>query len=167
MKKHWTARCPKCGSDDLRPRGISGSRGNAGDSTFGIAGKFIGQMFDTAGYDPAKHEEIEYSCNKCKNHFFVKRKADHSAKDFEEPFTITFYREKKFVGAVTPHIVFLNGDRIGDVKNGQSIQFSTYKIKNVLVVTSVSGDAFPDFLPFIATEGGSMNVRFAFKFMDE
>lgn len=166
MRKHWTARCPQCGSDDLRPRGISGAMGNAGSSTFGIAGKFVGQMFDSAGYNPAIHEEVEYRCNACKKNFFIKKKPDHAQKDFDEPCTITFYREKKFVGAVTPHIVFLNGDRIGDVKNGQAIQFKTYKSKNVIVVTSSSGDAFPDFLPFIATEGGSMDVRFALKFVE-
>jgi hypothetical protein len=146
--------------------GISGALSNMGGREFGLAGRFIVGAFDKSGYDPDKHEEIEYKCLDCKGKFFVEKKPSAFVDDFHEPFTITFFREKKFVGAMMPQVVFLNGFRVGIVKNGQAIRFTTNKIKNVLVVTDYNGMAFPDYLSFEAFEGGSKNIRFAFTFGD-
>lgn len=165
-RRHNTVRCSACGSNRLRPMGISGALSNMGGREFGLAGRFIVGAFDKSGYIPVEHEEIEYKCLDCKEKFFVEKKSSNFVHDFHEPFTITFFREKKFVGAMMPHVVFLNGFRVGIVKNGQAIRFTTNKIKNVLVVCDYNGMAFPDYLPFEALEGGTKNIRFAFKFDD-
>lgn len=163
-RRHLSIRCPKCGTNRLRPLGISGALRNLVDQQFGLVGRFLAGSLDKPGYDSKFHEDIEYKCLECKEKFFVLKRTNADHHDFEAPFTITFYREKKFAGAVMPQVVFLNGHAIGTVKNGQTIQFSTNKLNNEIVVTDHNGMAFPDYLPFLASEGGSMQVKFALKF---
>lgn len=163
-RRHLSIRCPKCSSDRLRPLGVSGALSNFGSQQFGLVGRFLAGSFDKPGYDPKIHEDIEYKCLACNEKFFVLKRYNADHNDFEAPFTVTFFREKKFVGAAVPQVVFLNGYSVGVVKNGQAIQFSTNKLNNEIVVTDHNGMAFPDYLPFVANEGGSMNVKFALKF---
>lgn len=165
--KHLTVSCPYCKSDHLMPMGTNDVGKNRGQEKAGYFGKVMGSYFDAKGYNPALHEEIEYKCSACKKRFFVKKNAEASEKDFDIPFKIDFFRAKKFYGVKMLQIVYLNGVRVAEVENGQSVQLETYKNKNVIVVTSQTGDAFPEFLAFEATEGGSMKVRFAFKFIVE
>jgi hypothetical protein len=63
-----------------------------------------------------------------------------------------------------PYTVFLNGVKVASVANGQSVRFTTNKLNNEIVVTDHRGVAFEDYLPFMASEGGSMKVDFAFRF---
>lgn len=144
--RHANIRCSECGSNRLSPVGVGG-----------VVGKI--------GYDQNIHEDIEYKCLDCKNRFFVLKRLNADHDDFEAPFTIIFTREKRFTAALHPQSVYLNGFLAGVVKNGQTIQFTTNKLNNEIVVTDHNGMAFSDYLTFAASEGGFMQVKFAFKFV--
>jgi DNA-directed RNA polymerase subunit RPC12/RpoP len=165
-------RCEYCQSDQVFPFGTSHAMQNfVGNMTIfkgGLLGGVVGQTMDLKGYDPLIHEQIGYKCKSCKKKFFIHQKADALKHDFEIPCTITFIREKKVLGALVDQLVYLNGFKIGPVKNGQAIQFFTYKINNVVVVTDVNGlSACADYFAFEAFEGGSQNIRFGMGFLDK
>lgn len=165
-------RCEYCASDQVFPFGTSHAMQNfVGNMTVfkgGLLGGVVGKTMDVKGYDPNIHEMIGYKCKACKKKFFIRLKADATMHDFEKPCSVTFIREKKVLGAMVSQHVFLNGFEVGPVKNGQAIQFFTYKTDNVVTVTDDNGlSAVPDYFAFQASEGCSQTIRFAMKFLDK
>jgi len=69
-----------------------------------------------------------------------------------------------FLGAWNPQMVYLNGIKVGYVKNGKTIAFPTHVKQNTILVTDQFGVAFPDKYTFEAEAGQSVTVRFKRKF---
>jgi hypothetical protein len=164
--------CIYCHSNQVFPFGTSHSMANAVSNMTifkgGLLGGVIGSKMDLKGYDPMIHEQIGYYCKSCKKKFYIHQNPRAIEHDFEIPCTITFIREKRVLGALVNQHVYLNGFEVGPVKNGQAIQFFTYKFDNVVVVTDSNGmSACADYFAFKAVEGGLRNIRFGMGFLDK
>ena len=61
--------------------------------------------------------------------------------------------------------VYLNGVKIGNVKNGQDLAFQTFTKNNTVFVTDQAGIAFPGSYSFVAEPGGSEDIQFKRKFL--
>jgi hypothetical protein len=81
------------------------------------------------------------------------------------PCTINFERVSSFVGMAVVQIVYLNGVKIGPIKNGKTVSFATAVKYNTLYVTDQGGVAFKGNYRFEAQPGGTVNVRFNRKFL--
>ncbi|MDO9494086.1 MAG: DUF2510 domain-containing protein [Nocardioides sp.] len=77
---------------------------------------------------------------------------------------VIFHRDSSFAGAAVPQIVYLNGERVGEVKNGKSLEFVTRARSNVISVTDNGGRPFKDSYRFDAVDGGVVEVHFNRKF---
>lgn len=157
-------RCPSCGSGDLNVTGVKGALGKsvAVTAAFGAIGNLV------AGSNAAKNAETEplqYKCAACGNKF-VSYPVPAAGEDIlSVPYTISFTRQSSFVGAAVPQIVYLNGVKVGPVKNGQTITFQTFGRYNDIFVTDHTGVAFRSYYKFEAQPGGSVAVRFNRKFL--
>jgi hypothetical protein len=81
------------------------------------------------------------------------------------PCALNFERVSSFVGMAVVQNVHLNGIKIGPIKNGQTLNFSTLVKYNTLFVTDMYGVAFKDPYRFEASPGGTINVRWNRKFL--
>jgi hypothetical protein len=75
------------------------------------------------------------------------------------PCKVIFYRDKSMLGALAPQIVNLNGREISEIHNGKSIEFTTNKKSNAIVVTDRTGGVSKPY-PFDAVEGGRIEIHF-------
>lgn len=156
-------KCPHCGSEDVSVTGIKGALGTAvaTDFLFGAVGQIA------AGKNAAKNIEtqpLQYQCSHCTKKFESLPLCAPPEEVLDRPCQVTFTREKSFVGAIVPQIVYLNGIKMGAVKNGESIQFATYSRYNVLFVTDQHGVAFKSVYPFEAHPGEEVAASFKRKF---
>lgn len=152
-------KCPHCGSETLSVTGVKGAAGAAVVSglAFGSLGNIV------AGKNAVKNiitDPLQYKCANCKKKFESMPLVASVEDVLEEVCTVTFTREKSFVGAIVPQIVYLNGVKIGPVKNGESIQFTTQNRYNVLFVTDQYGVAFKSEYRFEAESGGQVSAYF-------
>jgi predicted membrane protein len=76
------------------------------------------------------------------------------------PCRIVFHRDSNFIGAIAPQYVNLNGLMIGEVNNGKTLEFTTNKRTNSIVVTDRTGGASKPY-PFTAVDGGLVEVHFS------
>jgi hypothetical protein len=83
----------------------------------------------------------------------------------ESPCEITISRPGGFVGALVGQYVFLNGIRIGVLKNGGSLSFQTNVTHNILYCTDLAGAVFQDYRRFEAEPGGNESFSFNRKFL--
>jgi hypothetical protein len=164
-EKHLMLRCPKCGSNDLIPLGNSPS----------MISRLLNPLVEeVAGeeYTERAHsvhsgfQNIQYKCNACRHPFYPPLDGTKETKDFEDPCEIILHREKSFVGALMPLYVYLNGDFITTVNNGASVEFTTNKRQNVIVITANDGTAFPDMYQFNAENRKKIEVSFKRKFSE-
>jgi hypothetical protein len=82
------------------------------------------------------------------------------------PCTINFERVSSFVGMAVAQFVYLNGIKLGSVKNGQAISFQTAVRYNTVYVTDHAGVAFKDGVTrFEAQANGAINLRFNRRFV--
>ena len=155
-------KCPACGSGNFSITGVKGALGKA---MTGVAFGTIGNLI--AGSNAAKDVEthpLQYKCNDCKNKFVSSPLPAASEDILTKPCTVTFERESSFVGAAVPQIVYINGVKIGAVKNGKSITFQTSGKYNIIFVTDQYDVVFQSYYRFEAQPGGSITVRFNRKF---
>lgn len=75
------------------------------------------------------------------------------------------HRLSSLVGMAVLQQVFLNGVKVGTVKNNKELSFQTYTKHNVIFVTDHSGVAFPDAYTFTAERGGMKALKFNRKFV--
>jgi DNA-directed RNA polymerase subunit RPC12/RpoP len=160
----YLLKCPYCGSSELQVVGTKGSTGKALATTiaFGAIGNLV------AGANAAGDlttSEIQYKCASCKKKF-DSWPLDATPEEYlPAPCTIHFERVGSFVGMAVPQIVYLNGAKIGPVKNGQTVDFLTYLKYNTIFVTDQHGLAFKGSHRFEALPGGNIPVRFNRKFL--
>lgn len=145
--------CPKCGSEDVVAVGAEGAMGRALQQSFGLLGDLI---------PVADSGRLEYRCKAC--HWEFVAESLESAEFPELTCRVIFHRDSGFAGAAVPQIVYLNGERVGEVKNGKSLEFVTRARSNVISVTDSGGTPFKDSYRFDAVDGGVVEVHFNRKF---
>ncbi len=157
-------KCPHCGCERLTVTGTKGALGAsiATGLAFGAVGNLV------AGSNAAANQvtgPLQYQCEGCKNKFETLPLIAPPEDVLETPCTVTFTREKNFMGAAVPQIVYINGIKLGAVKNGKSITFATSSRYNVMFVTDQYGVAFKSEHRFEAQPGGNVWVRFNRRFL--
>lgn len=158
-------RCPHCGGEQLAVTGVKGALGASAVTSlaFGAVGNLV------AGKSAAANtttEPLQYKCTNCGNKFESLPLGAPPEEILDEPCTVTFTREGSMIGAAVPQILYLNGVKLGAVKNGVSLSFSTSSRYNVLFVTDHHGVAFKSEYRFEAQPGGSVATRFKLGFHD-
>jgi DNA-directed RNA polymerase subunit RPC12/RpoP len=156
--------CPSCGGNDLNILGSQGSLAKAIGSTlvFGAIGNIL---VGSKAVKDLSVQPIQYKCNGCNKTFESGPLAASPDDVLNNPCVVNFERVSSFIGAVVPQIVYINGIRIGPVKNGQTITFQTQTKSNTLFVTDHHGLAFKDKYIFEARPGDNFRVRFNRKFL--
>jgi len=159
----YALRCPSCGSDNYQ---VLGEKGAAAQS-LGISLAFggIGNMI--ASSSAAKNMEtspLQYKCGACGNKYVSAPLQAQPQEMLATPCTVNFQRVSSFAGSAIAQIVYLNGIKVGPVKNGKDITFPTYIRYNTIFVTDPHGVAFKDMYRFEAQPGGTVLVKFKRKF---
>lgn len=155
-------KCPACASVEYKALGTKGFAGRFVVNLF--FGFLAGAIYSKSEQNNVEEREIIYKCSKCGHKwesFPVKAGAGSL---LETPCEIHFTRQGNFVGMAMAQFVYLNGRKIGAVKNGESITFTTERKQNMIFVTDHTGGAF-DSRRFDAFPGGSIKFRFSRKFV--
>lgn len=156
--------CPKCQKGDLKILGTKGSKGAA--IGMGLALGAVGNLIANASNKgDFSLRPIQYKCNSCGNKFESLPFVAKPEEILEKPCTVTFRRLSRFVGMAVSQDVWLNGVKVGSVKNGQSITFDTVTRHNTVFVTDQYGVAFKGDRKFEAQSGGTEEIRFKGKFL--
>lgn len=159
----YNLKCPSCGSAEVQVQGVKGALGKS--MATGLAFGAIGNL--VAGNSASKNmatEPIEYKCG-CGNKFQSMPHVAGADEILPQPCTVQFERLSSFVGGAVPQIVYLNGEKMGPVKNGKTLTLTTHLRYNTVFVTDQHGLAFKDMLRFEAQPQGMVSVRFNRKFM--
>jgi DNA-directed RNA polymerase subunit RPC12/RpoP len=157
-------RCPKCSSAELVVLGTEGSLGKAmGVSIlFGAVGNLVASSQASKDLET---KPIKYKCSACHEKFVTMPHQAAPEEFLAAPCTINFERVSSFMGMAVAQIVHLNGIKIGPIKNGQTLSFSTAVRYNTLFVTDMHGLAFKGVYRFEAQPGAMVAVRFNRKFL--
>lgn len=154
--------CPKCGSTNFEIKGTGSAAASVGKQLlFGGIGNMVSS---SKTKDDFELKPVKCKCKDCKENFESLPNEASEDEILEKPCKITFKRLSSFVGGALRQQVFLNGLKVGTVKNGSEITFETNTKTNVLFVTDVHGVAFKDRYDFIAENGGEEHVKFKKKF---
>lgn len=157
-------KCPYCGSDNLRILGKKGSLGAsiAVGSLFGAAGNLVANSISKDDYT---YEPTNYKCESCKQKFESLPLLAQPEEILSEPCKIVFTRLSSFVGMAVSQNLWMNGVKIGPVKNGKTVEFFTMIKFNTMFMTDQYGVAFKGDYKFEAQPGGVVEVRFKRKFL--
>lgn len=156
--------CPSCNGNDLHTIGQKGGNGKAIGMAFAFGA--IGSMVAGASAaDDTTTYPIQYKCKSCKNKFESGPLIATPGEILAAPCTINFTRKGSFVGMAVPQIVYLNGMKMGPVKNGKTITFQTMVRHNNIFVSDQFGVAFKTSYRFDAPDGGVVDVKFKRKFV--
>ena len=82
-----------------------------------------------------------------------------------EPCVVEITRLSSFVGMAVSQQVYLNGVKVGNLKNGATLTFNTYTKENTVFVTDQYGVAFKGDYKFTAVPGGKEEIKFNRKFL--
>ena len=156
--------CPKCQNGDLKIVGTKGSKGAA--IGMGLALGAVGNLIANASNkDDFSLRPIQYKCKSCGNKFESLPFVAKPEEILEKPCTVTFHRLSRFAGMAVSQDVWLNGVKVGTVKNGKSITFETVTKHNTVFVTDQYGVAFKGDRKFEAQSGGTEEIRFKGRFL--
>ncbi len=157
-------RCPKCDSNQLKVLGTKGSLGSA----IGI-GAMFGAVRAMVKSSQSKNDfelkEVKYQCLSCKEKFTSLPQVAPAEDILDEPCTVHFNRLGSAVGMAVTQQVYLNGVKMGNVKNKGELVFQTFTRHNTIFVTDQYGMAFPGTYEFIAENGGTETINFKRKFV--
>ena len=158
-------RCPKCGASELRLLGEKGALGKslAIGAAFGSIGLMVAAS--DASSKPIVTEALKYKCKQCKNKFVTYPLPAKEDELLATPCKVTFTRVFSMFGMAVPQILYINGMKVGPIKNGQSHTFETAIKYNTLHVTDANGVAFADEYNFEAADGGEVIAKFKRKFI--
>jgi ribosomal protein L34E len=163
LRTNAIQKCPQCGSDEWKPAGLPGATGRAVLITFlGI----IGNAIASSSLKKRKDDDpFVCKCASCgKKWESIPVKAPEEER-LESPCSINVTRPGGFVGAAVGQYTYLNGIRIGILKNGNTLSFKTNVKHNLLYFTDLSGTVYKDFKRFEAEAGKSKNFNFNRKFL--
>ena len=155
--------CSNCGSKNYRIIGTKGSMGKAiGSAMFGAIGALAASSNAKNDYEL---RPLQCKCKDCKAKFDAMPSAAAEDDILDTPCTITLRRLSSFVGMAVVQQVFLNGIKVGNVKNNSELTFETNTKNNVIFVTDQSGVAFCDPYVFTAQNGEVRTIDFKRKFV--
>ena len=157
-------KCPECGAAELRILGTKGA-GAAAISVGVLAGAIGSMAMDKASKGDFDIKPVKYQCLKCKKKFEALPLVAAESDVLSEPCTVNFTRLGSMVGMAVSQQVFLNGVKVGNVKNGATLTFRTYTKDNTVFVTDQYGLAFPGSYTFTAEAGGTEDIKFKRKFL--
>jgi hypothetical protein len=155
-------KCPGCATADFKALGTEGfTVRKLAAALFGFP---AGIAFIKAEQKNTRDRAIVYKCSKCgKKWKAFPARADGGACS-ESSCTIHFIRERGIAGGLTDQFVYLNGSKIGPVKNGEHISFTTAKKRGFVFVTDYTGRAF-DTCYFNVPAGGQIELKFKRRFL--
>ena len=156
-------KCPQCGKNEFKILGTKGSLAKAGVSV--AFGAIANMALDSQSKNDFELKPVRYQCLSCKNKFEADPLVAPEEDLLEQPCKIVFHRLKSPVGMVVTQQVYLNGVKIGNVKNGEDLTFQTFTKHNTVFVTDQAGIAFPGSYSFEAEPGGSVDIEFKRKFL--
>jgi len=156
-------KCPKCGAGDWSVTGLKGGvgKGVAVTAAFGAIGSMVASSM--AKDDDTQHP-VSYRCRQCNHKFESWPERVPPEQKLEKPCTVNFTRLSSFVGMAVAQFVYINGMKIGPVKNGKTLTFRTLVRDNVVFVTDQFGAAFRSDYRFQAQPGGTEDIKFKRKF---
>jgi hypothetical protein len=163
LRTNAVQKCPKCGSAEWRPLGLSGYAGRSlmmallGVIGNGIAGSALRKKKDN---DP-----FVLKCEACGEKWKAAPSEAAGEEELESPCKITVSRPSGFVGAAVGQYLFLNGIRIGVLKNREALSFQTHVKHNILYGVDLAGAVFKDYRRFEAEPGGHITFSFNRKFI--
>ena len=130
--------CPKCGSTDYEIEGTKGSKGNSlgVNLLFGAVGNMAASSSSKTNYTV---KELSLKCNGCKHTFYSVPNTAPDDDLLDEPCSVTVKRLSKFYGSAIRHQIFLNGLKIGTIKNNEEITFETHTKTNVIFISDPHG----------------------------
>ena len=155
--------CPQCGKNEFKILGTKGSLAKAGVTV--AFGAIANMALDSQSKKDFELKPVRYQCLGCKNKFEAEPLVAPEDDLLEEPCRITLHRLKSAVGMAVTQQVYLNGVKMGNVKNGEDITFQTFTKHNTVFVTDQAGIAFPGSHSFIAEPGGTEDIQFKRKFL--
>jgi hypothetical protein len=156
------SKCPVCAAVDFEVLGVKGFAGRQlATMLFGFPASFA---FSKAEEKNTKTKAIIHKCNKCGNKWTPVPATTDEKNTAETPCAIHFTRENSLINRVLFQFVYLNGKKIGAVKNGERITFATERKHNVIFVTDHSGRAL-DTRRFDVFAGERIEFKFRQKFL--
>ena len=160
----YRLRCPQCGAGSLRMLGKKGALGKsiAVGAAFGAVGNIVANAVSVSEYT---YEPMNFKCETCGNKFEALPLTAQPDEILPVPCKIVFNRLSSFVGMAVSQFVWLNGVKIGPVKNGKTLEFPVYTRYNSIAVTDQYGVAFKTDYKFEAQPGGCVWVKFKRKFV--
>ena len=155
--------CPYCNGASYKIISTKGAMGKvAGAVAFGA----IGNLVQSAGAkNNFEFQPANCQCMNCNKKFEAFPNAAEPDDILDVPCTVVLRRLSSFVGMGVVQQVYLNGVKVGVVKNNSELRFETYTKHNVIFVTDHSGLAFPGHYTFIAQNGGVETINFKRKFV--
>ena len=129
---------------------------------FGAVGNIVSS---SRSKDNFEIKPVKYQCLDCKNKYEALPNEASSDDILKKPCTITFERLSSFIGVAVRQQVFLNGIKMGTIKNGSKLTFETNTRTNTIFVTDHHGVAFKGHYTFTAEEGGEKYIKFKKKFI--
>ena len=156
-------KCPKCGGSEFKILGTKGSMAKAGVEV--MFGAIANLALDSQSKNDFELRPVRYQCLGCKHKFEADPLVAPEEEILLEPCKITFHRLKSAVGMAVTQQVYLNGVKIGNVKNGEDMVFQTFTKHNTIFVTDQAGIAFPGSYTFEAEPGGNVDIQFKRKFV--
>ena len=156
-------KCPQCGKTEFKILGTKGSLAKAGVAV--AFGAIANMALDSQSKGDFEIKPVRYQCLGCKHKFEADPLAAPEEEVLAEPCKVVFHRQESAVGMAVTQQVYLNGVKIGNVKNGEDLAFQTFTKHNTVFVTDQAGIAFPGSYSFEAAPGGTVDIQFKRKFL--
>ena len=156
-------KCPECGADEFRILGTKGSLGAA--LSVGMLGAVGNMAMSSASKKDFELKPVKYQCMKCKKKFEALPLVAADDELLSEPCVVEITRLSSFVGMAVSQQVYLNGVKVGNLKNGATLTFNTFTKENTVFVTDQYGVAFKGDYKFTAVPGGKEEIKFNRKFL--
>jgi ABC-type nickel/cobalt efflux system permease component RcnA len=162
LRTNAVQKCPKCGSAEWRPLALPGYMGRA---IIMVLLGIIGNGIASSALRKKKDDDpFILKCEGCGEKWEAAPSEAAEEEWLETPCGITISRPGGLVGAAVGQYVFLNGIRVGVLKNGGSLSFQTNVKHNILYCTDLSGAVFRDYRRFEAEPEGNKSFSFNRKF---
>ena len=155
-------KCPNCGVKTIELLVLTQQLPVSVNNYFGAVGNIVSS---SRSKDNFEIKPVKYQCLDCKNKYEALPNEASSDDILKKPCTITFERLSSFIGGAVRQQVFLNGIKMGTIKNGSKLTFETNTRTNTIFVTDHHGVAFKGHYTFTAEEGGEKYIKFKKKFI--
>ena len=155
-------KCPNCGVKTIELLVLAQQLPVSVNNYFGAVGNIVSS---SRSKDNFEIKPVKYQCLDCKNKYEALPNEASSDDILKKPCTITFERLSSFIGGAVRQQVFLNGIKMGTIKNGSKLTFETNTRTNTIFVTDHHGVAFKGHYTFTAEEGGEKYIKFKKKFI--